>query len=411
MPKVDAGTGERGERESATLVVNIKEIAGEIIAATEDRAAGLKVVFTSKTGSEVSYSVPLNDEAVDRVKPFTNGKPTEFTESALREFIAANAKPNDLTVKVWGTWIQGFMPPVGFHIGIMSDARYNIGGQKVWFTLETREGFSIDFPSAPLKGLETRMGNTPEMDYIGPQKAFNPGGGPFYYFVKLGLDWPKFLNELENCEALWPGHGVDSYFGDIVDIFPEVLDATRRHGLKPVRFEVHEHPQYGISVRRGDFFFELTEVVIEGGAMDPRAVEFAKEAEIFLDTWNLLTQVLLKREDVRFMVGGKLTQEGQTIALNVLKPVVMKYPQVVKELKANGEPNIVLHPLTWERGAWTLDGLVCINLLGQRLTGLTEEEQFQVVNLTDPTPLLAWVAKNVKELSGAMDPETEGVEL
>ena len=117
---------------------------------------------------------------------------------------------------------------------------------------------------------------------------------------------------------------------------------------------------------------------------------------MFLELWDNLTKIITGKDEARFMAGGRFTDEGRDVALSVLKPLVLTYPNAVTGTKADGTPEIVLPP---NADTWTLDGLVCANFTAERLFKLTEQERFDLVNLSDHTgaKIVEWAAENVPD--------------
>jgi len=415
MPVIDAGTGERSERESGELVVALHGVDQEIIEARDGRPPALRVLFKSGE-TVVSYSVPIGTaEALDRIAPFTTGKPSGFTEKVLADFITSNGVEGPYTVRTWGDYIQEFYAPVGTHIGTLADLRQTNKGDYMWFTLKSREGFTSSFPAPVPEGFEVRKGQTPEEDFIGGtfkdknnkiKKSFTPGKGPFVYLVQLGLDWGRFLDELGNAPALAPGHFTNDlkpilpymeiggefppkgnwcYFQNLNDITPELMDATRRHGLKTIQWTVYDDEKYGLSVKRGDYFFELTQVVVDDSGKE--SAEFEREKLVFLEEWDKLTSTLFAKPDARFMVGGKFTPDGLTVAKTVLIPVLNRWPDGILVKKEDGSPKVHVPPT---QDTWNINAVVAANWTAKALRELPEEERFKI-NLSDPSG--GWVVQ------------------
>lgn len=442
MPKVDAGTSEQTTRESGEYRVTPLKVADDIIEAKDGRPPALKMLFKSVVSDAIaSYSIPIGDEyageAKLRLKPFTDGEPSSFTEAGLRQFIAANMKDGPFMVRTWGDYIQAFNADLGKHIGYLADLRMTKKRNMIWFTLQDLDGFESDFP-VPWK-METRVGSTPAQDFIGGEeqkddgkkiKLLKPSKGPFPYLCRLGLDWNRWLKELEEAPALFPGHydeeGVPMepylkhggdfppphdkwcYFGDMDDLTPELHDATIRHGLRPVKWNVVDDPKYGLGVERGQFYFDLVEVEILGGEQGSTPVpsrkeqEYQKEIVAFEKNAVDFTRKLAKSPTAEFMRGGRFTDEGREVALHFIKPLLNLFPEAIPEQDAkgkslrreNGEPVGTLPP---SMDTWVLDGLVALNVTLEKLVKLPDDDALFIEAKMDSGALTMWVAENVPE--------------
>ena len=257
--------------------------------------------------------------------------------------------------------------------------------------------------------LEKRRGQRgPDDDYIGPKSQLNPNQRVFEYLTNFGLKWNNLEQDLQTAEAYWPGHAdnqdipIPALFRDIENPWPSFLEMIDRHGTgNPVKMEIVRHETYGLGPKRTGQFPIVKMIPIEReGGIDVSAEEFKKEAILFGELWDNLTKVVFAKDDARFMVGGKFTEDGRALAVAVLVPLVHTYPDAVKLKKPDGSPRIDLPP---EPNGWTLNGLVCANLTAERLMKLDEEERFNVVDLKEADNLLTWAAEAVPEWEGAGD--------
>ena len=154
-------------------------------------------------------------------------------------------------------------------------------------------------------------------------------------------------------------------------------------------------------ITRGQFFFELTPVIVEESQED-KAFQGARD--VFLELWENFSRVLLDKPTLLFSAeDGKSTEEVKPIIKGVMVPIVREYPALVK-LFRDGVPTISI-PV--KREDWRTNGLAVLSFIPERL--MKEKEMFDIVDFNyetgifgDPTALLAWAAENVPELQDDM---------
>jgi hypothetical protein len=174
-----------------------------------------------------------------------------------------------------------------------------------------------------------------------------------------------------------------------------MLKAVQRHGLAQVKWETERHPQYVLSMVKGNIWFELEPLLAKG---TPEEQAFRDEKEVFLELWENLSRVILEKDDVRFVAGvGIITEDAKPIVKGILVPIVRAYPGLVKQHREDGIP-MVTFPI--ERDNWFTNSLAVLGFLAERL--MKVDDVFEVVNLTDPKTLLAWAEENVSELKDDM---------
>jgi len=379
----------------------------------------LRVVFgiEGEGDQTVSLSVTIEDPA-DDLWGFVTVNPDNApagNEAALRAFIEANVVRDPVQVYVSG-FIQSRQAQAGAHVfeRILWVYQYNRGsdGQaRLGMVAVTKDGQTTSW-TCPEPQFDKRKGDTPEGDYIGP---LSPDAHAFLYLQTFGLDWKRMEKEdLTRAEAYWPGHfnedgqPIEPLFPDLLNPWPGFLAIIDRHGWKPIKMEIENHPQYGIGPKRlSKGLVKMIEVERDGAD----SAEFAREAERFMADYDNLTAVLFNKADGRLMFSGSFTQEGRDVAVNVIKPVVYRWPGVVKLHKADGSPEIRVPPTP---DSWHLNGVVCLGFLAERLMAAAAKDGallFELVNLSNPDPekLLAWAEANVPELAGPME-EQEGGE-
>lgn len=416
MPKIDAGEGGKGNtyRESATLQLKAHHVADELIQGKEGKSDFVKLVFHSTKGEEFGYGVPIGQDAPRYLKPLTGAVSATSEEGIRRALAGVTSEPR--WCKTWGSRVMDFLAGPGDYIAQLNGIRQAAGQDHKtwWISLITENGLLVpDFPARLPENLELRKGDEPENDYIGPKAAFNPDKSPWFYLVKLGLDWARFVKEMSESKALWPGHyderldPVESFFDDPADLTMAMIIAISRHGLKPVKVTVHVDPKYGLQVKKGQFFFELTEVIVQG--QGPSA-EFEREKGAFYLNLDALTAKVLNRPDARFMAGDKVTEDGRkmigTDTTGIIKPLILAYPALVKLRRDDGTPGINIPPTP---ESWTLNGLAALNIAIERLMRLDDGEMFTTINMTNPAPLLAWAKTNCPELAGDMSDDQEEI--
>ena len=410
MPRVASGTKDQMSGTTGKLQVIADRVSDKLLDATEWRPEAIRVVLTLQTDpeKEVSWAVPI--ESPD-LRPYSTLVPQG--EPALRRALNGALDTRPRWVDVYNNFVNHFLAPPGEHIGTLDDfhqfTRKSDGALRCSFRLVTKEGLVSQF-TTPWPAIECRKGETPEGDWMGPEKELNEGTGPFPYLCTLGLDWKRWTDvELEQAVALFDGHfaenmdPIKSYFQDIDDLTPEIFAAVKRHGLKPVQWEVVPHDTFTLSITRGQFFFELTPVVVEGDE------SFQAVKIVFLELWENFSRVLLEKPKLEFLIQegedeGKPTEDAKTVIRGVLVPLIRAYPDTVK-LFRDGVPKAGF-PV--KREDWRTNGLAVLSFVAERL--MAEQELFQIVNLDDPASLLAWCEENVKELRDDMSVD-EGEEF
>lgn len=419
MPKVSSGkVGDRGTKERGKLEVTYQSISDELSPPRDDWPAALKVLFkVSGQDRMVTKFVPLDKTVSKRLEGFC--PPTEATsEMGIRSHVEKTIIKEPIWIRLWGS-IQERLAPVGtyrFKLHKLGPKRPNREGvNQTWFTMKTKEGL---YTSTPIKypDLQHTVGKTPEDDWIGPKDELAPAKYMFKYLISFGLDWTRFAEEnnpeceLLTCQALWPGHytadgpPIEPFFSNPDDITQELVQAVARHGPRYVEIEIEDHPQYGLSPKRGDYsLITMTPVIVEG----QDDTEFQKERARFLMSWGHLANVVLAKENVEVARGSTWTPDGRAVAMMAIVPIITAYPHVVTTQKEDGTPRITV-PTS---DTWDLDRMVCMSFVAEQLL---EAHAKGEINLTDPivgiinskdsSALLEWVAENVPELeSGEED--------
>ena len=411
MSRVAAGTEDQIKGTSGKLEVIADRLTGEILEAQEWRPEALRVVFKIKGDpkQEVSWAIPIE---APNLFPYTSQVPQG--EAALRKAIEGMIDTRPRWANVYNGFINQWLASPGTHIGTLDNIRGGVSADtgKVWsfIRLKTREGLTASFPAGWPEKLVKKVGATPREDWIGPEEEFNSGKSPFHYLCQLGLDWERWTKvDLEEAPALFNGHydsdgrQLKPYFEDIDDWSLELMKACKDHGLASVQFKTDVHPKHGLGVVKpqGQFFFALTPV--EGS---PEDKAFSDEREVFLELWDNLTKVILQKPEVRLIAGtGKPTEHGKLVIKGVMVPIVRAYPQIVKLVK-DDVPTVSFNPVSREN--WRTNGLAVLGFVAERL--MKEQDLFEIVNLKDPTTLLAWAAENVPELADDLSVE-EGEEF
>jgi len=413
MPRIESGTGDQIKGVSGKMQVIPDRVVEEILQATEWRPEAVRVVFTLKDNptKEVSWAVPIEEPDL---RPFSSQVPQG--EPALRRELQGKLDTSPRWANLRNNFIDCFLAPPGTHIGTLHDfslyTKKSTGELRCWIHLITREGLWTSF-TTPWNAIECRVGQTAAEDWLGPEKELNSGKGPFPYLIKCGLDWKRWTEvELEQAPALFPKHydsdmiPVEPYFHNIEDLTPEILAATRRHGLKPVQWEVVPDDEWVLTITKDGFFYALTPIVIEGS---PEDKAFQDTKTVFLELWENFSRVLLDKPDLPFLIeegedDGKPTEDVKPVIRGVLVPLIRAYPDTVK-LFQGGVPR-ARFPIKHED--WRTNGLAVLSFVAERL--MKEQELFQIVNLDDPATLLEWAAANVPELADDMSVD-EGEEF
>ena len=403
MPRIASGD-KTGGGFTGTVQVVADRIADEILQATEWRPEAVRVVFAQKDNPKKEFSWAVDIEDPD-LRPFTSNKPQG--EDALRKELKGRLDTRPRWAFVKNNFVNQFEAGVGVHTGYLDDFfQYTNakGDKRCIVRVRSKEGYTSTI-NCPWPDIECRVGETPEDDWIGPEKELNAGKGPFPYLIKLGLDWQRWTNvDLEEAAALWPGHynkdmvSVDSYFQDVDNLSPEILAAVRKHGLKPVQWEVVPDDDYTLSLTKDGMFFALTPIVIEGS---PEDTAYQTERAVFYEMWDNLTKVI-HGDDARFAtVAGKPTPEGTHVIKSLIVPTVRQKPEIVKYF-VDGEPK-ARFPI--EREDWRTNGLVILDLMAERVM-----KDDPAALCEDHATFQDWLKENVPELEDDLTVD-EGVEF
>jgi len=425
----ESGEGGTFVDRKGNFMVRYKEIAQETMKPKSPDSSfreSLRVVFSisGETDQTVSLSVTIEEPEPDLLGFIQEeaGTPPASNETALRQFIEANIIREPILVYVSG-FIQSRQAPVGTHvftriIRIYQYNRRSDGQARLGMVAMTKDGLTTSWTMPEPNLIKEKNHNGvrgPGGDYIG----LGPDPHAFQYLQMFGLDWERMKKEdLANAKAYWPGHvegdqdfPVPSLFPSIENPWPAFLEITKRHGWKPVKMEIIDHPQYGVGPRHlAKGLVKMIEV--DGGGGN---AEFEREKLLFLELWENLTKVLLGKDSARFLAGLDLTDDGLAVAVSVLVPLVRAYPDAVKVKKPDGTPAVNLPPVP---ETWNLNGLVCANFTAERLMALSEAERFEIGlhesglgHPSTPEHVLAWAAENVPEWAAAGYTEEGGVTL
>jgi hypothetical protein len=397
-----------------TFAVKFVEIAEEVMrpkSAASTFKDSLRLSFQVEgTQETVSLAVQIADPADDLwgFVPNPDAAP-KGNEAALRAFLEQNVNRGVLDVYVSG-FIKDRVAPEGTHtfvriVRIFPYTRDRDGKPRLGVTAVTADGMTATF-YCPDPQFDRSVGKTPDEDHIGP---LSPDVYIFQYLQVAGLDWAKMKDELERAKAYWPGHfdkdgqPIEPLFPDALNPWPGFLAMVERHGPKAFKLEIEQGPN---GLRPKQVAKGLVKMIqVEGPTLD---AEFEKERAAFEEVWNLLAQVVYAREDVRFLAGGKLTEDGKRLALATLVPLVRAHPDAVKDRNPDGSAKVWLPP---SPNTWNINGLVCATFTAQRLLKLDEAARFDLVNLGKPDPekVVKWAAGAVPEWSGAGYAEEEAL--
>ncbi len=199
------------------------------------------------------------------------------------------------------------------------------------------------------------------------------------------------------------GSPITPLFPDRANPWNGFLAITARHGWKSVKMTVERHKTYGLGPTRiAKGLVKMVEVDSADNA------EFKAEKGVFLQLWTNLAKVVLADDNARFIAGTKLTDEGRTIAVNVLVPLLNHWPDGILKKKDDGSPAIHLPPTP---NTWNINAMVAANKTAEAIMGLDEEDRFLHVSLTDGGKnVVSWAEKNLAEWwggSGHTDDEAE----
>lgn len=391
-------------------------VAEKIVEGKDGRPDALRVVFeVEDKKDELSLFVPLGPGAAQRLAlfaPGATGVPT--TESALREWIARNVRPDKVLVYAKNGSIWSRIAEPGKHRAQLSGLfkfHNKKGEPRAGFRLRTADGKDISWTTT-WPALVCKVGDTPEEDDIGPKGALNGSQYLFGYLIDLGLDWKRFEAELVAAYngtlpdgrkgRLFRAMGLDGeepgFFQDPEDITPDLLDAVKRHGPATVEVEVVNDREYGIGPKRGDFSrVQLTKIIVEGGAGGVSA-EFEREKGRLLDALDVLAIKLFQR-DTRFAAGSNTTEDGKAVMRGLIVPLVRLNPGIVRKQKEDGSP-LVTFPFGPD--GWTLNGVAALSMAVEKLLQMDDEELFLTVDLHNSASLLAWAERAATELKADM---------
>ena len=413
----EEGEGGSFQDHKGEFVVEFRDIAEKTMKpkdADSPFKESLRVAFTIKgTEDAVSLGVAIENPAADLLGfvPDPNEAPVN-NEAALRQFIQGAAYREPLTVYVGG-FIRSRLALEGTHTftsitNIIQYNRQSDGQVRLVMVAATADGLTTSW-TCPEPKFKKEKQEVPDDDYIGPLSA---DAYAFQYLQMFGLDWNRMQSEdLAFAEAYWSGH-YDKQGNPITPLFPDranpwggFLAITARHGWKSVKMTIERHKTYGLGPTRiGKGLVKMIEVDA-GGAMD---AEFEREKLVFLELWDNLTKVLLNKDTDRFMAGGKLTDEGRTIAVNVLVPLLNRWPEGILKQKEDGTPAVHLPPTP---ETWNINALVAASKTAEAIMGLDEEGRFLHVSLTDGGKnIIGWAEENLADWwdgSGHTDTEAE----
>ena len=404
-PRADVreeGEGGSYQDHKGEFVVEFKDIAEKTMKPKDSDSPfkeSLRVTFTIKGAEDtVSLGVSIEDPAADLLGFVPD--PTEApvnNEVALRQFIETNAYREPLTVYVGG-FIRSRLALEGIHTftritNIIQYNRKSDGQVRLIMVATTNDGLTVSW-NCPEPQFKREKQEVPDDDYIGPLSA---DAYAFQYLQMFGLDWGRMTNEdLRTAEAYWPGH-YDKDGEPITPLFPDranpwrgFLDITARHGWKPVKMEIERHKQYGLGPKRiAKGLVKMVEVDSADNA------EFEREKLVFLELWDNLTKVILNKDTDRFMAAGKLTDEGRTIALHILVPLLNRWPEGILKTKEDGTPAVHLPPTA---DTWNPNALVAACKTAEAIMGMDEEDRFLHVSLTDGGKnIVGWAEKNLAD--------------
>lgn len=379
-------------------------VAEKLVEGRDGMPDAVKLLCSIKGEEEpAALFVPLHENAIYKLQAFIPGLervPTQ--EGALRKFLEAYFPKEEFLVYVQNGSVRSRMAGAGKHRAKLYrvftyENEKNTTRARIVLRTEANEEITW---TAPWEGAVSANAETNEI-------SIASGKHVIQYLVALGLDLEKLeaeLIEADRAKTLFPhyddsvGVEVPGFFGGDTpkDIARALNDAVKRHGPYWVEVEVIDNKKWGPSAKgmgtkEG---VQLTRIIVADG----QNAAFEKELAYFYELWENLTKVVLAKPEARFVAGHSLTEEGKTVAVGIIKPVMLAHPHLLKDEAVQFPPN---------PNGWHLDGLVALDFVGERLLKLDEEERFNIVNLTDPTKLLEWAAGAVPELSA--DPMEEEV--
>jgi len=374
----------------------------------------LRVAYGIEGNTEqtVSLGVSIANPADDLLGfvPDPDAAPVD-NEAALRQFIETNAYREPLTVYVKG-FIRSRLALEGTHTftriaNIIQYNRKSDGQARLIMNAATDEGLTTAL-NCPEPQFKTTKGETPDGDYI----KLSPDPYCFQYLQAFGLDWERMDNEdLRTAKAYWPGHydregkPITPLFPDRIRLWDGFLNIAARHGWKPVKIEVVRHKVHGLGPKQiAKGLVQMVEVDASGAM----SAEFEQEKLEFLKQWDKLTGAILEQNDARFMQAGKLTDDGRTIAENILVPLLHRWPEGILKQKEDGSPAVHLPPTP---ETWNINALVVAAHTAKTIAGMNKEERFLHVSLADGGKnVVSWAELNLSDWwdgSGYTDNEAE----
>lgn len=323
------------------VVVTFKEVADGLMKNDE-----MRVIYEAGDRT-FSLGVDPKDPAGNLVG-FAVGNPPAG-EAALRQFIAQNAVREPVAVKAKDNFIQFRACPLGPNDG---DATYE--GRLAFIYTGTRPDFnnpaetqhrvSMAFytdegeratVNDPTPVLLTKVGQTPEEDVIDGElnrdKAF------WTHAIACGLDWTRFLEEMREADALWPGHydsnmkPLPSYFtsADPAEWPLDVMGVIERHGGPfRVRWTMTKHEKGYPTLKRNKSKIIILETITQ--QMSAEDEDWLDWRTRFADTMDLLVGQAFGDDRLTFVnrADWYLTDKGKETAVHMIKPIYELWPNI-----------------------------------------------------------------------------------
>ncbi len=413
MPRIESGTErERGVGAKGTLHLQYVGVAEQLIEAKEGRPAAVRVQFLSEAAEPISMGVPLTIAARSRLQPFVTVPEMVPTSQEGLTALIDRLFQKDVWwwVECYNGWVSNIdpkdhstMPKVhcepGPHRGYLYDMhRFTRadGASRVAFELLDTNSRWASFTCPWPKDLLCEKGDTQEDDYIGPTSALNSEVTMWRYLCQLGLDWQRFIGELEEASVLYSQLGLDGtiagYFNDPEDITPELVAAVHQHGPQMVQWEMVITSDYGLGIQRtATHQIELLPVIVDGD-------DFKRDTMKMLQTWDKVASVILGKPVKMTNENGGITDDGKVIVNGLWRPIVNAYPAVTTATRTDGLPGMNF-PITAAK--WSTGGIVCLRWLAERLVAIVPPDDLQnpggLCILHGNTAIAKWVAEEVPE--------------
>lgn len=332
-------------------------------------------------------------------------------EAALRQHIIANAIRDPLPVKANDNFIQHRTCPLGpndtdkdyegklafIYTGTRTDFNDPSAQQdRVSLALYTDEGERVTM-NDPTPVLKIQVGRTGKEDIIDGE--LNRSKAFWAHVCACGLNWTRFIEDMNNAEALWPrkmagpDEVVNSFFSstDPAEWPKDIMRVIQNHGgpLR-VKWTMTKHERgYATPKRNANKIYILETVAQQVSAEDQDWLEWRAK---FADVMDVLVGQAFGNSELTFVDRATwfLTEKGKEVAVHSIKPVYQRWDNVAPP---QGITTRIASPDNWSTDLFIAFHHVADSLLKTQQT----EYELAVTGLVGEgraDALLAWLDAN-----------------